>query len=152
MGEGMSVWGKAKLAWQLGVAEVGSINVASITSGVSETAGLKWPVIDMPSMPQISLSPISDSDSDSNRARSGSDSSNDGEDGRAAVERTHDLVVAFYTNHNQGKLSSVDRIARKFAGRDAYLLQQWEQKYGFKVQEQQWFKDLECPPAQSNQA
>merc|ERR1711990_1102037 len=158
--EGMSVWGKAKLAWQLGVAEVGSINVASLTSGVSETSlssWSQWPVIDMPSMPQISLSPLSDSDSDSNRARSGSDSSSDGEERKIAVERTRNLVVAFYTNHNQGKLGNVDRIVRKFAGKDAYLLQQWEQKYGLKVQEQQWFKDLEyqhleCPPAQSNQA
>jgi hypothetical protein len=151
--EGMSVWGKAKLAWQLGVAEVGSINVASLVASETAMTGLKWPVIDMPTMPQISLSSITDSDSDtdSNGDRGGSNSSSDGEESRAA-ERTRDLVVAFYTNHNQDKLSSVDRIVKRFAGRDAYLLQQWEQKYGFKVQDQQWFKNLDCQPAQSNQA
>merc|ERR1719253_155029 len=165
----MSVWGKAKLAWQLGVAEVGNINVASLSTvsanataavtglgsigtniGISQSASWSLPY-------SITLSPInSDSDSDSNsngssdnRSRAHSSSSGDGdtsdedvEDDSFNVREIRELVIAFYTHHNPTKLGNVDQIMAKYAGKETQLVKNWEKKYGTNVREQQWFHDL----------
>jgi hypothetical protein len=153
----MGFWDKTKLAWELGIAEVGNLDISSIANaGTLSLGGFKipteWPY-------SIALSPISSCDSDSdaeasptNSAISASTSSSnrssslldDGDDGES--ESTRELVIAFYKRHNPEKLrkENVDRILSKYSGREQEqtLVRQWESKYGVDIRKEAWYQQL----------
>jgi len=129
----LSVWDKTKLAWQLGVAEVGSMRVGGLTGRIhlGDFTGL---------VAQLSpINSISNSNSPSNSDSDDTCVGSDSDDGDIAESQLRAAVVDFYKKHNPDKLCNVEKIVRRYAGKEQQLLKELQKKYGDCVLKEGWF-------------
>jgi len=139
----LSIWEKAKLAWQLGVAEVGNglnVNVPALNALNVSTLKLRVPAINSDSS---DTDDMSDGMSDGSDGNDDSESERDGEDKLYITEeQLSHIVVAFYEKTNPEKLQNVERIVKKYLGREEVLYAEWKAKYQVSVKEDLWFHEI----------
>jgi len=130
----LSVWEKAKLAWQLGIAEVenAGLNVTNNVTNNVPTLNVPMPTLTL-RLPALSSDESTDSES--------SDSGSDCEDAITEEQLSH-IVIAFYQKINPEKLVNVERIVQRYHGKEGSLYSQWKTKYGIVVREAAWFQHI----------